>query len=197
MIIGLTGGIGSGKSTASALLQQLGYSIVDADIVAREVVELGSPALNAIKAHFGKTIVTSKGLNRAALRELIFNQPTEKKWLEELLHPMIRREIFDQLTSAIGPIKILEAPLLYENNLVQLCRYTIAVDVPIELQIERALQRDNSKRETIENIIASQIPRKERLERADFILDNTGDLENLETQVAQLHTQLMTLHNSL
>lgn len=186
MIVGLTGGIGSGKTSASLIFRELAIDVVNADEVARKVVEPGSIALETIHRHFGDQVLYGDHLNRSKLREIIFRSETEKKWLEELLHPIIRDEMFKQLNAAASPYAILEAPLLFENNLEQFCNRTILVDVPTQIQIERASLRDNAPEEQIQSIIQSQMPRVKRLKKADYILDNSGDEDSLKAQVLRL-----------
>ena len=135
-ILGLTGGIGSGKSAVSAMFEKLGITVVDADIVAREVVEPGSVGLKKIVEHFGKTILTSEGvLDRAKLRGIIFDNETKKAWLNALLHPLIRESMLKQLQQATSDYVILVAPLLFENGLEKLCNHTLLIDVPVTTQL--------------------------------------------------------------
>ena len=135
LIIGLTGGIGSGKSAASALFEGFGVHVVDADVVAREVVEPGMPALERITTHFGQNILEADGsLNRSRLREIIFADSEAKKWLEELLHPIIRNEIIKQLQQARSPYAILVSPLLFETDQHKLCTRSLLIDAPERLQ---------------------------------------------------------------
>ncbi|MFO6423307.1 dephospho-CoA kinase [Motilimonas sp. KMU-193] len=196
LIIGLTGGIGSGKSAASACFKQLGIEVVDADLVAREVVAPDSScaALAQITAHFGQGILTNKGeLDRAKLRQLIFQDPEEKAWLNALLHPLIRQSMLAQLNACNGPYAILEAPLLIENQLQQYINKLIVVDVPESLQVSRAMARDNNSQAQIRAIMAAQVSRQQRLEQADFVLDNSGSLSELQQQVGALHQQLISM----
>lgn len=189
-ILGLTGGIGAGKTTVSDFLNRLGIVVVDADIVAREVVEPGSDGLAAIVAHFGEQILTTEGtLDRQALRETIFSDEKEKLWLNALLHPMIREQLLAQLTRAQSDYVILSAPLLFENGLEQYCDKTLLVDVPVEVQIARTCKRDNSQRQQIERIIEAQMSRADKRDKADFILDNDQPIE-------AMHKQLNTLHQT-
>ncbi|TCS41706.1 dephospho-CoA kinase [Reinekea marinisedimentorum] len=192
MIVGLTGGIGSGKSTASRLFKTKGIDVVDADVVAREVVAPGKPALEAIAKHFGVDILANGELNRPLLREIIFNDPEQKNWLETLLHPLIHKEILQQLNTAKSLYSILEAPLLFENRLHDLCEQTILVDIPVELQLSRASQRDNTSEQAVQAIISSQMPRAEKLKLADIVLDNSADVATLAHQVNEAHLKLLT-----
>lgn len=194
LVIGLTGGIGSGKSTVTEQFQQLGIEVVDADIIARQVVEPGQPALAEIQAHFGPTIIGSDGtLDRAQLRSIVFADPGERQWLESLLHPVIRQEILAQLQNSQSDYTLLVAPLLLETGLDQHTDQVIAVDIPRELQLSRALGRDGTSEAQIGAIIDSQISRQERLDRADYVIDNSGDLDQLKQQVAKLDTLLRKL----
>ena len=186
-IIGLTGGIGSGKSFVAARFAELGIRVVNADAVAREVVAKGEPALARIREHFGEDIVLPTGeLDRRALRGIIFADPAQKKWLENLLHPIIRLRIVDQLQAATSPYAILESPLLLETDQHLLVEKIIVVDVDEATQIARASARDGSDVEQIKSIIASQMPRAEKLKKADFVIDNSGSREATERQVAEI-----------
>ena len=190
-IIGLTGGIGSGKSLVAVRFAELGVTVVNADTVAREVVAKGEPALAAVRAHFGEQIVLPGGeLDRRRLRQIIFDDPTQKKWLEELLHPLIRLRVVDQLRAAISRYAILESPLLLETDQHLLVEKIVVVDVDEVTQIARASARDGSDVTQIKSIIASQIPRAERLQRADFVIDNSGTVEETRRQVEALHLVL-------
>jgi len=195
-VIGLTGGIGSGKSAISNKFEQLGINIVDADIVAREVVSVGSDGLNQISNHFGAGILNvDKTLNRAKLREVIFKDTNQKTWLNNLLHPMIRKQIIYQLEQATSHYVILVAPLLFENNLNKLCDRCLLIDVPVETQIQRTTSRDNVSTEQVKNIIASQMSRENKLNLADDILDNSLSLENAFKTVDKLHQTYIALKN--
>ena len=195
LIIGLTGGIGSGKSTVAKEFIALGIDVVDADKVAREVVEPGQPALAEIELYFGKQVVDINGdLDRAKLRNIIFNCETKKQWLNDLLHPIIRDTLLKQLEQAQSKYVILEAPLLLENQLTKYTDYTLVVDVTEALQIERATQRDSNSTAQIQAIMDAQISRKLRLEQADYIIDNSStDLVVLKQQVNMLHLQFLSI----
>jgi len=194
--IGLTGGIGSGKSAASSLFEKQGVTVVDADIVAREVVALGRPALDEISSHFGREILTSEGeLDRAQLRTIIFSNETEKQWLEELLHPVIRDEINQQLLQATSSYSILVSPLLLETNQHELVDRILVIDLPVQLQIDRASSRDDNNPEQIEKIIASQLPRECKIEKADDIICNELGFSELEQRVLEKHREYLELAN--
>ncbi len=194
VVLGLTGGIGSGKSTVARQFGNLGVHWVDADDVAREVVEPGTPALAAIADHFGADILLGDGaLDRAKLRQIVFEQPDERIWLESLLHPIIREELTRQLhpQNYALPYVLLVSPLLLETDQHQLVKQILVVDVPVEVQIERTMGRDTNSREQVERIIAAQIPREQRLARADAVIDNNQSLNTVAAEVRALHESFM------
>ncbi len=194
MIVGLTGGIGSGKSAASGFLKQLGVTLVDADKVAREVVVAGSPALATIATHFGEQVLLPDGnLDRAALRQNIFSNKAQKDWLEALLHPLIGASIDTQLAVACGPYAVLESPLLLETQQHTKVDFIVVVDASEAQQLQRASLRDHNSTQQIRAIMASQMQRQQRLDRAHWVLDNQQDLSHLQQQVAQLHQHLCQL----
>lgn len=193
MIIGLTGGIGSGKTAVSDTFKSLGIDIVDADVSSRRVVEKGQPALDDIQAHFGDNVLDSgNNLDRAKLREIIFNNSEERVWLEKLLHPKIAEHIKDQLESSESPYCILVSPLLLETEQKSYCSFVLVVDVPEESQIARTAKRDGVSEEQVKNIISAQIDRKKRLEQADEIIINDGSMEDLKEKVMVLHTKYLS-----
>lgn len=193
-VIGLTGGIGSGKTAASDYFKQLGIDIVDADVAARVVVEPGTPGLNRITSHFGEDILLKTGeLNRALLRQRIFSNPAEKKWLEELLHPLIAREIDRQLAETSSPYVIFVSPLLLETQQHQRCNRILVVDAQVDTQVERAAARDNNSADMIRAIIKNQMPREARLDRADDVLLNDADIDTLHKRIENLHRQYLEL----
>ncbi|MCE0555735.1 dephospho-CoA kinase [Motilimonas sp. E26] len=194
-ILGLTGGIGSGKSAASGVFKTLGVPVVDADVVAREVVmpTSGSGALSQIAAHFGQHILLPDGqLNRAKLREKVFADVTEKQWLNNLLHPLIRQSLLSQLQACQGEYAILEAPLLIENDLLSYIDKLVIVDVPEDVQLKRAMARDNNSKAQIESIMAAQVSRAQRLKLADYVLDNSAEVNALAQQVKDLHQVILS-----
>lgn len=194
LIVGLSGGIGSGKTAASDTFAELGVNIVDADIVAREVVEPGSKALKSIAKHFGNDILLNDGsLNRANLRQRIFSSPDEKSWLENLLHPIIRQEIKHQLSQSNSAYTILVSPLLFETDQQELVDRTLLIDVPEELQITRASQRDNNSAEQIQKIIDSQLPRNVKLKKADDVICNDKAIEYLKSEIEKIHSYYLEL----
>ena len=209
IIIGLTGGIGSGKTTIANMFSTLGIDIIDADIIAREVVQPNSPALGQIKQHFGDKLIFADGnLNRALLREKIFSCNHEKKWLNDLLHPLIRQSITSQLEQATSPYCLLVAPLLIENKLNALVHKVLVVDVKESVQLTRTLKRDKSNEQVIKSIMASQLSRTDRLSAADDVINNNeectqapGKIEKssskneLYSQVEVLHQKYLQLDN--
>ncbi len=187
VIIGLTGGVGSGKSTIAKLFSAHHVVIIDADIVARIVVQKGQPVLADITAYFGSEILKNGHLNRALLRRIIFSDEQKKQYLNSLLHPLIRAEMLMQLDKASGDYVIFEAPLLFENNLDVFCDHCVVVDIDEKIQLHRVCLRDKTDVMTIKSIIASQMGREERLSRADFIIENSAvSLSTLKKEVAKL-----------
>lgn len=191
-ILGLTGGIGSGKSAASQWFEQHGIVVVDADVVAREIVEVGQPALLQIQQAFGDWVLQKDGtLNRRALREHIFQSNDARRILESITHPAIRQSIIQQLQDAQSPYVILVSPLLFETNQHELTDHTLLIDASIELQIQRASQRDGQNIEQIHRIIAAQMPREQKQQLADDIVLNDGHLEHLYAHLQPLHEQYL------
>ena len=194
LIVGITGGIGSGKTAVTNEFAKLGIDVIDADIAARTVVAKGSTGLEQIKQHFGENIVLEDGsLNRAKLREIIFKDADAKKWLEQLTHPLIREEILRGLQNSTSPYSILVSPLLIESGQHELVNRVLVVDVPVELQLKRTCERDNNPQAQVEAIIASQLDRDKRLSFADDVIINNQTLEHLQLQVAQLNQQYLRL----
>lgn len=186
--VGLTGGIGSGKSTVATKFSQLGITFVDADVVARQVVAPGTAALATIFDRFGPTVVQQDGqLNRSALRNIVFTDPLAKQWLDQLLHPLIRTEMLQQLRLATSPYVLLVAPLLVENKLDQLVDAVLVVDVAQQTQLQRTTARDGSAETIVQAIMAAQCSRADRLAYATHVINNDGSAEELSTQVAKLH----------
>lgn len=195
-VIGLTGGIGSGKSTVARLFAEKNIDVIDADVIAREAVARGSEALDAIQSHFGNEVINSDGeLNRKALREIVFSDPAAKEWLNNLLHPIIRHELVAQAASAKSPYCIVEIPLLVENGLQHLVNRIAVVDCDENQQINRSQERDNADKTQIKSIMQSQCNREERLKHADDVIDNSGNVAHLESQVAHLHQQYLLQTN--
>ncbi|WP_428771462.1 dephospho-CoA kinase [Vibrio sp.] len=195
LVIGLTGGIASGKTTVANLFHQhFAIDIVDADVVARQVVAPGSAGLSAIRDHFGSDILLADGqLDRARLRQLVFSDPEQKQWLNALLHPMIRREMQDQLQQVSSPYALLVVPLLVENQLQSLADRVLVVDVDQQTQIQRACQRDQVPAEQIEAILASQASREQRLAIADDVIKNDTENQKLLPQITELHQKYLAI----
>ncbi|WP_368232903.1 dephospho-CoA kinase [Aeromonas sp. s3] len=188
-VVAITGGIGSGKTTVANQFAELGIEVVDADIIAREVVEPGTPALAAIATHFGADVIAPDGrLDRRQLRERAFTDPQAKGWLNALLHPLIRSEMQRQCAAARSPYCLLVVPLLVENRLTALANRVLVIDVDEVTQIERTCRRDGVSREQAEAILAAQASRTERLAAADDVLDNrNGTPEAIKSRIFALH----------
>ena len=193
-VVGLTGGIGSGKSAASAWFESQDIVVVDADVVAREVVQKGQPALKDIHQAFGDWVLQADGeLNRRALREHIFKAPEARKVLEQITHPAIRSAIIQQLAQADSPYAILVSPLLFETNQHELTQRTLLIDASEELQILRASQRDGQNEEQIKKIIAAQMPRLRKQQIADDIVLNDGHLDHLYQHLQPMHEKYLAM----
>ncbi len=197
LVIGLTGGIGSGKSTVASIFANLGIQVINADQLARDVVEYGSPALAAIVERYGENILLEDGsLNRSDLREIVFANVSEREWLEQLTHPLISQLMKDQLQAVSSPYAILESPLLIETDQKELVDRILVIDIVEDTQLQRTLARDNSAETTIKAIINSQIPREQRLEAADDVVDNSGKLEATEQEILRLHKKYLLMANA-
>lgn len=193
-ILGVTGGIGSGKTAATDHFQRLGITVVDADLAARVVVEPGQPALAAIAARFGAEMIGADGrLNRPLLRERVFSDPAERKALEVITHPAIRDELVRQLTAATSPYVILASPLLWESGQAALVTRVLLIDVPESVQRERAASRDGVSPAQIDAIMAVQWSRAQRLDRADDVIENSGTLAALQARVEALHQDYLRM----
>ncbi|HHQ4756620.1 TPA: dephospho-CoA kinase [Aeromonas hydrophila] len=188
-VVAITGGIGSGKTTVANQFAELGIEVVDADVIAREVVEPGTPALAAIATHFGSEVITPDGqLDRRRLRERVFTDPQAKGWLNALLHPLIRTEMQRQCAAARSPYCLLVVPLLVENRLTALANRVLVIDVDEATQIERTCRRDGVSHEQAQAILAAQASRAERLAAADDVLDNqNGTPEAIRSRILALH----------
>lgn len=194
LIIGLTGGIGSGKSIASDKFSSLGITVVDADVASRTVVEPGMPALKEIESHFGSEIIGDDGLlNRTKLREIIASDADERKWLESILHPRIGEQITKEISESTSPYTLFVAPLLLETNSHEICSRVVVVDVTKEVQITRTAERDKVSHNQVELMVAAQMEREKRLEKADDVLLNNGTIGELEKQVEELHKKYLLL----
>lgn len=201
IVIGLTGGIGSGKTTVSNEFAALGITVVDADVIAREVIAPGEPLLAKLVHAFGPHILLSEGphqgsLDRAVLRHIIFSDESKKKQLNSLMHPAIRQRLLAQLQAAESAYVILSAPLLFENNLDQYCQRTLVVDVPVSVQVERTSQRDGVSKKQVEAILNAQWSREQRLAQATDVIDNTLPLTTLPSRVEALHNSYLKLSPS-
>ena len=191
-VVGLTGGIGSGKTAVSDRFGALGIEVADSDVASRQVVEPGQPALAAIVARFGSGVLQEDGsLNRAALRERIFADPLERRWLERLLHPLINALIAEQLAAARSGYAILVNPLM--RNRDPRANRILVVDVPEDIQIRRTMRRDGVSATQARAIVASQTERTTRLTFADDVIVNDSDLATLHTKVDALHDRYLTL----
>lgn len=191
-VVGVTGGIGSGKSAVTRCFEDLGIAVVDADIAARVIVEPGGAALAAIAGHFGKDIILPDGaLDRAALRQRVFSDAAERLWLEQLTHPLIGQEIREQLAAAESPYAILSSPLLLETSQRELVDCVVVVDVPEEVQLQRAAARDGNSEDQIRRIMAAQMQREQRLKLADIVIDNAKPLAELDGVVDELNKEFL------
>jgi dephospho-CoA kinase len=188
LVIGLTGGIGSGKSTVAKLFANLGIDIIDTDKIAREIVEPGTEQLKKIARRFGDEILNPNGtLNRPLLRKIIFSDPEAKKWLEDLLHPIIYQLTFTRAKQIKSPYCIVVIPLLIESHAPCPIDRILVIDTSEELQLQRARKRDNLSAEEVKTIIDSQASREQHLKIADDVIENFGDIVDLEKQVKKLH----------
>lgn len=186
-VVGMTGGIGSGKSRAAQLFMELGAMVIDADDISRALVAPGTPALAAIVTHFGHDLLDKQGgLKRGALRERIFHDPEAKTWLEHLLHPRIRDRIQARIATSEAAWLILCVPLLLESKHYSFVDRILVVDAPEELQVERTMARDKSSAKAVHRVMATQLTRKQRLKKADDIIDNSSDEAFLAQQVRSL-----------
>jgi len=194
LIIGLTGGIGSGKTSTAQCFAKLGVPVIDADILARELTQAPSPVLSKIIEYFGKSILTEDGhLDRKQLREIIFNGPQKRLWLENLLHPLINQAIKNQLSQLNSPYCIVVIPLLVETGPYSFLDRILVIDAPEQQQIERLKTRDQTSPELINKILSSQADRQARLAAADDIIINDGEFEHLAKQVEKLHAQYLRI----
>ena len=195
LVIGITGGIASGKTTVADLFQQeFGIKIVDADIVARQVVEPKSQGLQAIELHFGQSVIQQDGtLNRAKLREIIFSDPSQKEWLNNLLHPMIRSQMLSELAEVQSEYALLVIPLMVENNLQALADKVLVVDVDEQTQIQRTVERDQVDAVQAKAILSSQATREQRLAIADYVIKNNTENQKLLPQITELHKKFLEI----
>lgn len=193
-VVGLTGGIGSGKSAVSERFGKLGITIADADVAARVVVEPGRPALERISERHGRGILNADGtLDRQALREVVFAREEERLWLEALLHPLIGEELRCLLSQAHSPYAMLVSPLLQETGQVRLVDRVLVVDAPEEVRVKRTLARDGGDESTVRAIIKAQMSSGQRLAMADDVITNDSDFARLDREVERLHRRYMHL----
>ena len=191
-VVGITGGIGSGKTAVTDHLETLDIVVVDADKAARVVVEPGKPALDEIAAHFGSEILLDDGaLNRAALREVVFNDSSQRKILEGITHPRIREEIARQLSAATSPYVVLSSPLLLESGQNSFADYVVVVDVPEAVQVDRTMRRDDYSESLVKQIMGAHLDRQTRVSRAYEAISNDDSLEALHAEVEALHQRLL------
>ncbi|AIW13032.1 dephospho-CoA kinase [Vibrio tubiashii] len=195
LVIGVTGGIASGKTTVADLFhQEFGIEIVDADIVARQVVEPKSQGLKAIAQHFGQSVIQQDGtLDRATLREIIFSDPSQKEWLNNLLHPMIRTKMLSELAKVQSEYALLVIPLMVENNLQALADKVLVVDVEEQTQIQRTVERDQVDAVQAKAILSSQATREQRLAIADYVIKNNTENQKLLPQITELHKKFLEI----
>lgn len=195
LVVGLTGGIAAGKSTATAFFQERGVPVIDADEVARDVVAAGTPGLAAVAAAFGAQILQANGtLDRRRLREVVFADPAERRRLEAILHPLIQTEIRTRLQQVRGPYCILAVPLLIESAALRaLVHRVLVIDVPEEVQLARLMQRDGMSAEQCHAMLAAQASRARRLEAADDVVDNATDVTALQRQLDSVHARYLEL----
>jgi len=192
--IGLTGGIASGKSTVANMFAELGATVIDTDVIAREVVMPGQPALDEIRSAFGDELIHDDGtLDRSAMRQLIFSDDTLRLRLEAIVHPRIRQETIRQASEADGPYQIIVVPLLAESPLRRFVDRVVVVDCDEDTQIRRLLSRETETEGLARRILAAQASRSERLAIADDVISNDGDLEMTSAQVAALHHSYLAL----
>ncbi|ODB84806.1 dephospho-CoA kinase [Candidatus Thiodiazotropha endoloripes] len=197
LTVALTGGIGSGKSAVSNHFDSLGVPVIDADRLAHQMVQPGSPALTQIETAFGEHLIDQQGrLNRGALREIVFNDPTQRKRLESILHPPIRQAMEDWVEQQTAPYVILVIPLLFETGQQDIAQRILVVDCEESLQYQRVAQRDNLDESEIAQILASQVDRQTRLEGADDIIENNGDLAALTKATERMHQAYLVLSKS-
>lgn len=190
--VGITGGIGSGKTALTDWLAGKGIVIVDADLASRTIVAPGQPALREIADTFGSGYLQHDGqLDRAALRTLVFSDEEKRRQLERITHPRIREELARQMDSADSTYVVLSSPLLLESGQSTMVDLSVVVDAPEDTQIQRTMARDHNSRELVEGIMAAQLDRDTRISRADIVIDNSGSLEALHERGEILHQTLL------
>ncbi len=198
LAVGITGGIGSGKSAAADRFAELGVPVIDADVIARQIVEPGRPACKKVIEVFGAEFATADGgLDRSKLRKMVFSVPEKKTQLESILHPEIHAEILRQLSDLSAPYAIVVIPLLAEGNRTYPLDRVLVIDAPAKLQIDRVSNRDNESAQEVERIIHLQATRKDRLEMADDVISNTGTKQSLRNSVDELHSKYLTIADDM
>lgn len=195
LIIGLTGGIGSGKSSVTEMFVKFGITVIDADIIAHQLTLPGTEALLEISNQLGHQFITSQGeLDRKKIAQLIFDHPDKKVVLENILHPRVRETIINELQkSGSSPYAILAIPLLLETNFTELVDRILVIDAPEEIRIQRVVNRDGRSTDDVKAIISHQVDQQTRLKKADDILDNSGTIDELQSLVKQLHDQYLQI----
>jgi dephospho-CoA kinase len=194
LVIGLTGGIGSGKSIVAQLFANKGIKIIDTDQLARELTQPGHEALVKIASHFGENILSADGsLNRKLLRTIIFSDSNQRHWLEQLLHPLIRIEMELQIQSATSPYCIAIIPLLLETKPNPIINRILVVDASEEQQLQRTQMRDHTTLEEAQAILQTQVTREYRLAHATDIIYNNGSVEELHQEIDRLHQLYLSL----
>jgi dephospho-CoA kinase len=201
-LIGLTGGIGSGKTAVSDLLGKLGAGVIDTDLIAHQITAPEGPAIPLIEEQFGPEYIDATGaLNRGKMRTLVFGDPQARLSLEAITHPLIRKETIRQanrLNQEGAPYLVFVVPLLIESGSWQgLIDYLVVVDCPIETQIERVMHRSNLPRAEVENILKAQASRQERLAAADMVIENQGSIADLDGEVKSLHQKIMQFRKDI
>ncbi len=193
--IGLTGGIGSGKSTVAALFAECGATVIDSDAISHRLTQLGGAAIAAIRAAFGDDYIDTDGaLDRARMRQRVFSDPAVRRQLEAILHPLIRAQMLAQAAASTAPYLLLVVPLLFETaGYLSLVQGTLVVDCTEAQQVARAMQRSGLDEQTVRAIMATQMPRAERLRRADDVIQNNGSPGDLRRQVEQLHWRYLAI----
>lgn len=194
LVIALTGGIGSGKSTVSHFFSKLGIDVIDADVIARALVKPNTAVLKTIENYFGKQILDQKGeLRRDLLRKIIFLNPEKRVWLENLLHPLIQIEMKKQVQISQSPYCIIVIPLLFEGHSEKWIDRVLTIEIPKELQIKRVIERDKCDRKHVEQILNAQVSNDVRRQGADDIIENIGDANQLFEKVKTLHQFYLNL----
>ncbi|MEI6708580.1 MAG: dephospho-CoA kinase [Methylococcales bacterium] len=192
--VGLTGGIGCGKSTVARFFTQFNVPVIDADELAHQVVAIGQPALKLIEQQFGATSLCADGsLNRQSLRDLVFSNPSQKQKLEAIIHPLVYQMIREQVALLNAPYCLISIPLLFETHKTDFVDRILVIDCPVELQIKRVVERDHLTVERVQSIIDSQVSRAVRTEQADDIIDNTKTDTELAMQIEKLHNLYLSL----